>query len=285
MTQAAPQNPAIPAFAAMLCLYRNNVAEEVDEALRAAFETQTIAPAQLIAVFDGPVPDTVRAVIDRFALTQDVLRVEHDTCQGHGPARAAAIDACRHDWLAILDADDVSMPHRFTDLTAIIARHPDAAVVGGGLIEFHVEAGVKVFGHTVTYPETPEALRRYLAVRSPIAQPTAMLRVAAIREVGNYQPWLNNEDYHLWIRLVAAGYDLRNAPQPVLWFRTAPDLFARRGGVRYWWHEVRLQLFSLRQGTTTLGRLLTGALVRFVVQVAMPSGLRAAFYRKVLRKL
>lgn len=285
MTATATRDERTMAFAAMLCLYRNNAAAEVAEALHAAFENQTVRPSQLIAVFDGPVPADVTAVIDRFARTHDVRRIIHQECRGHGAARAAAINACAYDWLAIIDADDVSMPRRFADLCQAITRRPNAAVIGGGLIEFHVKDNEKVFGHIVNYPESPAAVRHYLRARSPVAQPTSILRVAAIKEVGNYQDWFNNEDYHLWIRLIAAGYELYNVPRPILWFRTNPDLFARRGGLKYWWNEVRLQIFSYRCGTTTMGRLLTGSLIRFMVQVVMSSRARKVFYERILRKL
>ena len=272
-------------FAAMLCLYRNNIASEVEEALSSAFDFQILPPSQLIAVFDGPVPDDVINVVDRFAQDHDVKRLGFEVSQGHGAARAAAVDACTHDWIAIIDADDVSMPHRFDRLFELAIRNPVSAVIGGGLIEFEVEGGEKVFGHTVNYPVTSKEVRRYLALRSPIAQPTSILRIAAIKEVGNYQYWFNNEDYYLWIRLASAGYELLNVPEPVLWFRTNPNLFIRRGGAKYWWNEVRLQFFSYRKGVATLGRFLSGVVIRFVVQVVIPANLRALFYKRVLRKL
>jgi len=275
---------AAPEFAAMLCLYRNNDAEEVRSALRSAFDEQSYPPVQLIAVFDGPVPAAVSQVIEEFEATHPVLRIVHPECRGHGPARAAAIDACSYPWIAIIDADDISTGDRFRALCAVIADHPETAVVGGGLTEFHMENGRRVVGATVLYPETPEEVRSYIRARSPVAQPTSMLRVQAIREVGNYQSWFNNEDYHLWIRLVSAGYAIRNVRKPLLQFRTSPDLFRRRGGVTYWWNEVKLQLFSYRHGTTTLGSLFAGALVRFVVQVCMPGAMRQMFYKRVLRQ-
>ena len=284
MTDILPQVSAPASFAAMLCLYRNNVASEVEDALRSAFDEQDQPPAQLIAVFDGPVPDEVMAAMDRFSETHDVKRVVHAECKGHGAARSAALDACDHEWIAIIDADDISMPNRFSSLLALAAAHPDAAVIGGGLIEFHDKNNEKIYGAELSYPHSPADVRKYIASRSPIAQPTSMLRVAAIKDVGNYQDWYNNEDYHLWIRLVTAGYDLWNVPHPVLWFRTNPDLFARRGGFRYWLNEARLQVFSYRNGTTTVGKLFVGVTVRFIVQVVMTNGMRELFYQKVLRK-
>jgi len=272
-------------FAAMLCLYNKNVAAEVEEAVFSAFGNQTYPPSQLIVVYDGPIPDNVAAIIDVFSQHNDVVKIIFDHCRGHGAARAAAVSVCKYNWIAIIDADDISMPHRFEKLLDIVARFPQAAVIGGGFVEFEVENGAKTLGHTVNYPVTAQEVRRYLANRSPIAQPTAMLRVAAVKAVGNYQHWFNNEDYYLWIRLASAGYQLLNVSEPLIWFRTNPNLFARRGGVRYWWNEVKLQYFSYESGITTLGRLLSGALIRFIVQVLMPTKLRALFYKRLLRKI
>jgi len=271
-------------FAAMLCLYRDNSASDVRDALKSTFEKQSLPPAHLIVVFDGPVPADVEALIDEYECRIPTTRIVFRRNMGHGPARAAAIEACTYSWIAIVDADDISMPHRFEALASIIRSHPDAAVVGGALTEFHIEDGKMVIDSTAIYPVTPEGAARHIQGRTPVGQPTAMLRVAAILAVGNYQAWLNNEDYHLWIRLVKAGYHIRNHPDPVLLLRTDPDLYDRRGGMKYWWSEVSLQLYSLRRGTTTVPKFIFGVTVRFFVQVLLPNKARAVFYRRVLRR-
>ena len=274
------------AFGAMLCLYRGNTASEVNEALASAFDQQTLPPAQLIAVFDGPVSQDVVEVIDRYSEIHDVVRVRFESCRGHGAARAAAIEVCNHEWIAIIDADDVSAPNRFQVLFDCALSQPHTAAIGAGYVEFEVDSnGVKVFGQSVRLPEEPDAVRRYIALRSPVAQPTAILRVSAVRAVGNYQHWFRNEDYYLWIRLVSAGFQIRNVPDQLLWFRKTSNLITRRGGFKYWWSEVQLQLFSYRIGTTTLSYLVVGSVLRFIVQVLMPVQLRSLFYSKLLRNL
>lgn len=268
----------------MICLYANNKAFEVLAALESAFTKQTCPPAELVAIFDGPVPNDVSAVIEEFATRIPVTCVTFSQNMGHGPARAAAIEKSSYVWMAIIDSDDISSPDRFETLLKTIDSHPDSAVVGGGLTEFTDSAEGRVVGKLRLFPENPEDVARYIQSRAPVAQPTAILRVQAVLDVGNYQTWYNNEDYHLWIRLVRAGYEIRNVPKSVLLFRTSPDLYARRGGLRYWWNEVSLQAFSLSSGTTVLSKFLLGAVVRFGVQVVMPGWVRSAFYNKFLRR-
>ena len=134
----------------MICLYKNNVAAGVREALRSAFVDQSLPPSELIAVFDGPVPSEVVSVIDEFESQFSIRRVVFPENRGHGPARAAAIDACEKHWIAIIDADDISRADRFEHLVALASKHPDSAVIGGGFTEFRltengIEEGPDVF--------------------------------------------------------------------------------------------------------------------------------------------
>lgn len=270
-------------FSALLCLYHANDPIEVRQAIDSAFLTQTLPPAELVIVFDGPVPSTVAAVIDEFAKTTPTQIIKFEKNQGHGPARAAGLESCTYNWVAIIDADDISLPNRFEILLPEIQDQPDLAVIGAGLTEFTEKNGQRELGATRIYPSSFQDICQYLKSRSPIAQPTCMLNRKAILAVGNYQSWFNNEDYHLWIRLVSEGYKMKNIAKPVLLFRTSENVYQRRGGLKYWWNEVRLQIFSLSKGTTSLPKLISGAAIRFAVQVLMPNSLRAYVYKKMLR--
>lgn len=271
------------AFSAMLCLYKNNVVIQVKEAIESAFFKQTIPPDELIVVYDGPINQPIKDLVNSYKDKIKVRTIKFDKNVGHGVARAAAVDVCETDWIAIIDADDVSTQLRFEKLLQMVIQYPKTAVIGGGLKEFYEMGSEKKILNNRFYPSKPSELKQMLKFRSPIAQPTSILNVSAVRSVGNYQSWLNNEDYYLWIRLVAAGYELRNISDVLLLFRVSPDLYARRGGLKYWYNEVKLQRYSLRSGTTTLSAFCIGAFVRFFVQVLLTTNLRAKFYRLILR--
>ena len=272
----------IPAFSAHICLYANSDATEVDAALTSAFKVQTYCPAELVVVFDGPVSEAVEEVIDSFAkiLPCRIIRLLDN--MGHGYARAAAIANTRYAWSAVIDADDISQPDRFEHLCKIAKTQPELAVIGSALTEFYEADGEFRAVRERFYPETTDEIIDFARSRSPIAQPTALLNVSAIRAVGNYKSWHNNEDYYLWLRLLKAGYKMYNVQKSLLLFRTNLALYGRRGGLVYWWNEVRLQWFSLRQSTTTPSRFFFGIAVRFVIQVMMPPRVRRLIYCKLL---
>jgi glycosyltransferase involved in cell wall biosynthesis len=282
--QSGQGKSSYPPFSAMICLYKNNDAKEVYDALHSAFVDQDCPPTELVAVLDGPVPDAVMESVDQFLDKTEVKKVQLEKNMGHGVARATAIENSSYPWMAIIDADDISAKDRFSSLVDVIIKHPETAVVGGGYTEFTDDGTGRVIGKQRMLPASPEGVRQCMQKRSPVAQATAMLRVDAIKDVGNYQHWYNNEDFYLWIRLVSRGYDIRNVEKSLLLVRTTPDFYDRRGGLKYWKNEMALQKFSLSSGTTTGVQFILGGILRFMVQVAMPGKVRTAFYNKFLRQ-
>lgn len=270
-------------FSAMVCLYERTKVGELIAALDHAIVQQSYPPSELIVVFDGPVPEEVIDAIETYATRIKIVKIEFKENMGHGRARAAAIEACNTDWIAIIDSDDISMEYRFEALFNIAYENPNCAVVGGGIREFCDDGTKRIMLKERFFPKTPEDNLKFLKFRSPVAQATAILNVQAVKNVGNYQHWLCNEDYYLWLRLVAAGYEIRNVERLVLLFRVSNSLYERRGGYEYWVNEVKLQLFSFRQGTTNLIYFFMGSALRFFVQVILPQRFRRYFYQIFLR--
>ena len=96
--------------------------------LTTAFEStvddQTRPPDQVVIVRDGPVGDQLAGRITELAAASsvpvDVLALDQNV--GLGPALDAGLAACRHPIVARMDADDISLPHRFAVQLPIIYR-------------------------------------------------------------------------------------------------------------------------------------------------------------------
>ena len=69
-----------------------------------------------------------------------------------------------------------------------------------------------------------------------------MLR-SRVMAVGNYVDWHFNEDYYLWIRMAEAGYRFANLPDVLVNVRVGNDMYNRRGGLKYFQSEWKLQKY------------------------------------------
>ncbi len=80
-------------------------------------------------------------------------------------------------------------------------------------------------------------------------------------------------------------YAKRRCPvnHPAVMFRKSPEMYKRRGGIRYAIDEIKFQQELYRIGFIGFGDKLYNIGVRSVVRL-IPNGLRAFFYKKVLRR-
>ena len=176
----------------------------------------------------------------------DVVELERNV--GLGPALDAGLAACRHDVVARMDADDISLPHRFAVQLPIIESGVD--IVGSGLSEFADDPD-DVVG-TRTPPTEPEDIRRRARFADPV-QPSdrRVPRGRWSRRVGGYTDFALMEDYLLWAKLILAGARVANVAEPLVKYRVGAGAYARRGGLAQLRAELAVQRRFRRLGFTT----------------------------------
>jgi glycosyltransferase involved in cell wall biosynthesis len=121
--------------------------------------------------------------------------------------------AAGYEYIARLDAGDLSLPGRFAAQMAFLDAHPDHAVVGAHA-EYVDDDGAHLF--TFRPPTDHAALATYFKVRNGFEHPTVMIRGPCLELFGWYDArYCGAEDYELWRRL-GRTYKLANLPMVVL---------------------------------------------------------------------
>jgi glycosyltransferase involved in cell wall biosynthesis len=191
---------------------RNGV-HYLDVAMRSLL-TQSLADFEVIAVDDGSTDDTSVRLL---AWKERDPRVRIVTLGGVGPAGAlnAAINCARGEFFARMDADDISLPGRFSEQVACLKANPRVGVCG---------TWVKTFGdggiHTWRYPQADQDIRARLFFSSPFAHPSVIIRRSALDLLPEaYRLDAGRaEDYDLWMRL-SKVCEFRNLPRVRLRYR------------------------------------------------------------------
>ena len=114
-------------------------------------------------------------------------------------AGLAEIVSGRYDYMARLDAGDLSLPDRLAAQMRFLDAHLDHAAVGTGA-RYVDTMGNRMFDF---HPPTDHrSLLRFYRYRSGIVHPTAMIRVSAMLDCGFYRDkFRGGEDYDLFMRL------------------------------------------------------------------------------------
>jgi len=267
-------------FSVLMSVYAKDRPSWVAQALDSVLDN-TAKPAEVVIMVDGPVGQDIRAVLDKAAQNPLIRVIYHPVNIGRGAALAIAIPQCKHELIALVDADDVSRPDRFAKQLAAFAANAALAVVGGQVQELEAETLTPLAQRQV--PLTNEQIRQYIKTRMPFNNPTIMFKRQAVLDSGNFQAFGLLEDYYMWVRVAAKGYEMLNVPDILVDMRVNLDLYGRRGGYAYFRMNKRLfdkmrelHLLSAWEYYYTLS-------VRFCVQVLMPNKVRSWFYKRVLR--
>lgn len=178
---------------------------------------------ELIAIDDGSRDDGPAWIA---AAARRDPRVRAIASGGVGVAGAldAGLAASRGAWIARMDADDLCAPDRLRrQLDALIAA-PGVGALGTAVALAGLDGGAPGDGlrRYVAWQNaliTPADHARELLVEAPLCHPSVMLRRDALRDAGGWREVDGPEDYALWLRLHAAGWQLAKLAAPLFTWR------------------------------------------------------------------
>lgn len=267
-------------FSVSMCVYAKDNPEWFKSAVDSILN-QTEKPDEVVLVVDGPVPADLDSVISEYEKLDifNVIRLAEN--QGHGNARRIGLENCKYDLIALMDADDVSLPDRFEKQLAVFRDNPNLSIVGGNIAEF-IDCESNIVGYR-TVPTSETEIISYMKKRCPFNQMTVMFKKADVQKAGGYKDWYCNEDYYLWLRMYLADMKFANISEILVNVRVGKDMYKRRGGWKYFKSEARLQKYMLSNkiiGIVTYG---VNVAKRFIVQVMLPNSLRGYIFKKFAR--
>ncbi len=266
-----------------MAVYKNDNAHDFATAVHSIYTKQTAKPSEIIIVIDGPIPEKLHKTLADLKKQIDIIKfVRFETNRGHAAVRQAGLQAASNELIAIMDADDISEPDRFEKQLEAFEKDRHAAVIGGQIKEF-INTADNVVGERIV-PENDDAIKNYMKSRCPMNLVTVMYRKSTVNAVGGFIDWYCEEDYYLWVRLAQAGYKFANLPDTLVNVRVGKEMYARRGGWKYFKSEKGLQDYMLRHRMISLPRYCYNVFGRFVIQVAMPNKLRGFIFQKLFRK-
>lgn len=175
---------------------------------------QTFTDLELIIVDDGST-DHTSEILTRF---QDprVRLVRNENNQGIVKSRNIGLKAARGEYIACMDADDVSLPRRFAKQVEFLDSHPEVGVMGTGVLVMD-SSGLRTLRRQIITEH--QVMRWGLCFFTPIMHSTVMMRRKVAEEAGGYrQEMVLAEDYDLWRRLSDVTR-LANLPDELVFLR------------------------------------------------------------------
>ena len=265
----------------LLPTYQGDDPDLLDKAIASIVE-QTRPPDELVIVRDGQLTAELDAVLERWDQDNRVplLQVALSRNVGLGGALREGMKHVSGEYVARMDADDVSVPDRFEKQTAYLREHPDVDLLGGYIAEFSGTPENVLAKRTV--PTDHDEIARMARFRSPFNHATVVMHTDTVLSAGNYRAVDRMEDWDLWSRMFLDGATTANIPEVLLYVRAGEAMYGRRGGIEYTMAEFSRQREFLRRGFVTPWQFLRNVVTRVPVRV-LPSRIRGTLYKNYLR--
>lgn len=269
-------------FSVLISVYRKEKTEYLRTALQSIIN-QTLKPSEIVIVKDGlltrDLDDCIKEYESQYSELIKIIAFKEN--RGLGLALRDGVIACKYDYIARMDSDDIAKPERFAKQFQYLKQHPKTALLGTWITEFSKD---KNKADTLTeLPCTHQEILKYAKKRNPFRHMTMVLKKEAVIKAGNYRNFLWFEDYDLWVRMLQKGYIAANIPEYLVNVRADGEMFARRGGWQYLKQDYRFQRFLLKIDFISVLEFLANILIRTAVRL-VPNKMRNLFYILFLRK-
>jgi glycosyltransferase involved in cell wall biosynthesis len=156
---------------------------------------QTLAADEIIVVDDGSTDNTVSTLK---SLHPEVKLIQQDNL-GVSAARNAGIAASRHEWIALLDSDDVWHENKLERQISALKNDPEYLLCHSD--EIWIRNGVRV-NQMNKHKKAGGHLFQHCLPLCAISPSAVMIRRSLFEEIGLFDETLPAcEDYELWLRI------------------------------------------------------------------------------------
>jgi len=270
-----------PKFSVLMSVYIKEKVEYFEECIQSMLK-QTVLPSEIVIVFDGPISDDIRSVVEKYKKQCYGLikTVENKNNKGLGLALADGVLACTYDLIARMDTDDIAREDRFEKQLKLFIDDPKLDICGSYIIEF--DGSINNILSKRIVPTTHDDIAKYQKQRSAFNHMTVMYKKKAVLKAYNYQHCPLMEDDILWIRMLISGAKCANVDDFLVYARTGYAMIERRGGWAYFKKYKSGRKMILNTGYISKWDYYKTVGVQFVVAL-VPKKIRLFIFTKLLR--
>lgn len=201
----------MPEISVLMLAY--NTEKYIDQAIRSILN-QSFGDFELLIYNDGSTDKTAQ-IIKSFS--DDRIRfIDSEINRGLSYARMLSLQEAGCKYVAILDSDDIAMPHRLKLQYEFMERNPSIVLCGGNAVEID-ENGVLKKG-LIHKKFKPHDLKTLLFFKNIFINSSVMYRREIAVDLGGYKDMAPVEDYDLFVR-IADKYDIHTFNEALVYYR------------------------------------------------------------------
>lgn len=223
-------------------VYNQSNKEILNQAIRSVLN-QTETDFEFIIYDDGSEEQTSQYIRTLKDLDNRIVVIGAKENNGLAYSLNVCIDIAKGEYIARMDADDISYPERFAEQVRFLEAHPEYQWCGCNA-EIFDEKGIWGERNMVESPEKNDFLKF-----SPYIHPSVMYRAELFEKAGMYnvsKETLRCEDYEIFMRFHELGYRGYNIQKYLFGYREDKESYNKRK-LKYRISEMKIRYRNFKK--------------------------------------
>lgn len=251
-----------------------NAEQFIVEAVR-SIQAQTYSHWEFLIMDDGST-DHTGEILDDLAARDSRIKVFHNK---HGKGISAGLNtllrAAQGEFIARMDADDISLPDRFEKQLAYLNEHPDVVACGGSA--HMIDGKGKIFAEKL-FPTDPDELYDMIMRMVPIQHPILMARALVMKKYRYDETMRTAEDVDMFFKLMQDG-KLGNVPSIVYKYRKADTSNGYHDAKLTFWLTIKSRFRGItKYGYHPSWKGVLHSLLQLIMVLCLPSKFMVRLY-------
>lgn len=204
---------------------------------------QTYDDWELIMCDDGSTDNTYNiALAFAEAYPNKIILLQNSENRGLNYTLNKCLSKATGEYIARMDGDDLCDEKRFEKEMLVFQNEKDISIVSTDIVHFDETGNWGRVAH-VEYPQKIDFLHG-----TPFCHAPCLVKREAYLEVGGYtesEKLMRVEDFHLWIKMYAAGYKGKNINEPLYMMRDDRNAASRRR-FKYRINETYVRILAVK---------------------------------------
>ncbi len=268
-------------FSVLMPVYNKENPIFLKQALESIIQ-QTLMPNEIVIVKDGALTKELDNIINNYSSNYNDLFNIITLVQNIGPGRArnAGLQACKYNYIALMDSDDIADLTRFEKQIGYLEKHPEIDCIGSNITEFE-ENPENIISKKVV-PLKQEEIFKFGKWRSPMNNVTIIYKKDKVLEVGGYNSFNFGEDYLLFAKMLVAGMKFHNLEEWLVNARGGASMLSKRIGFCRIIQEFKLFWTFYKMKYINIFEFSRNVSLKFLLRI-IPTWFRSWIYQTFLR--
>lgn len=194
----------------------------------ASIQNQTYKNLEIIIVNDNPSRIENANILKKFSTDNRIITITNPTNLGLPSSLNKAIEIANGDYIARMDADDISLPKRIQTQVNFLNKNPEIGICGTFAKVIDSQDNIK---KQISLQRYDKDLKLAIWFLCPFIHPTIMVKTGLIKSNKYDTNCRTGQDWELWFRL-ADKTKFANIPLPLLFYRIHKNQSTIKAGVK-----------------------------------------------------